>query len=231
MLSIGRSRKHSGRDHLAGEDQLVHTGEGENVGEDGASLMGSMASIDSLIANAWHHRALGATMNLIPVKPDFLHPTAWNQWLWDENPMEEADAAIMLNSTHLLGLLIARFRAAFQDRFHESSDTVEILLTKGWIPRSTDARTCQTRQAALSSSSSPSFNHRSSAQPVSSPDGTEEMNARKRLCVVHGVPVREMTLRQLQSSIHNIQHEWVALKVPETMHPQIWGTVDALFHR
>jgi hypothetical protein len=51
------------------------------------------------------------------------------------------------------------------------------------------------------------------------------------MCVVAGVPMKDLTLRQLLDSVKNIQHEWIPQRVAETMQPQIASVVDALFHR
>lgn len=86
-----------------------------------------------------------------------------------------------------------RYRAAYQDRFHNS------VLSLGSI--------------LLANSSGAS------------------KQQRERMCLLEGVPVCSMTLRQLRDSVQNMQFHWVKCHAAETMQPNIREAVDALFHR
>ncbi len=87
-----------------------------------------MASADARIDEAWSHRAKGVPMAQNPVPPTFLPDASWDQWLWSEDPNEEAHPDILMNRMQLLGLLIARFRAAYQDVHHASNKCLGDLL-------------------------------------------------------------------------------------------------------
>jgi hypothetical protein len=87
-----------------------------------------MQEVNRNVEEAWSHRASGRCMGDIPISPRFFTDLAWEQWLWHEDPNEEAHADILMNRMQLLGLLIARFRAAYQDVHHASSSTLETIL-------------------------------------------------------------------------------------------------------
>ena len=55
--------------------------------------------------------------------PSPLPPDAWDHWLWRSRLHDAPTAVAMLNEMHLLGLLIARYRA----RFHPA--TMEVRLS------------------------------------------------------------------------------------------------------
>lgn len=54
------------------------------------------------------------------VLPDSL----WNEWLWETDALQECHMDLMMNRMHLLGLLICRYRACKQIRFHKSNATL-----------------------------------------------------------------------------------------------------------
>jgi hypothetical protein len=190
-----------------------------------------LAALDSAISNAWGYRASGMDARSIPVSPDFFHPSAWNQWLWEEDPMEEASASVALNKVHLLGLLIARFRATYQDRHHSCCMTVEDAMLHN-LERQGGEDGQQNRTHVLQGARTQLSHRRSvTGHPDDSDLRMRRMQARRRMCVVAGVPMKDLTLRQLLDSVKNIQHEWIPQRVAETMQQQIVSVVDALFHR
>ena len=66
---------------------------------------GSLGPLNALVEQAWASRT---TTGQTKMNPGFLHESAWDTWLWGEDPLEEAPVTTMLNRMHLLGLLIAR---------------------------------------------------------------------------------------------------------------------------
>ena len=150
--------------------------------------------------------------------PSFLSPSIWDQWLWHEDPLEECHIDLMLNRMHLLGLLIARYRAAYQDRFHQSDLTLHQILCEGLLSPSLQERQQQLISAAMTKESAATALQ-------------QERQRRNRLCLFDQIPVRALTLRQLRDTIQNIQLQWVPLQVAETMQPQIMEAIDALMHR
>lgn len=83
-------------------------------------MLAMLAPADARVEEAWSHRAKGIPMAQNPIPPTFLPDAAWDQWLWSEDPTEEAHPDILMNRMQLLGLIIARFRAAYQDLHHAS---------------------------------------------------------------------------------------------------------------
>lgn len=49
-----------------------------------------------------------------------LPDSIWMEWLWHTDPLEECHMDVMLNRMHLLGLLIARYRASIKPPCHQS---------------------------------------------------------------------------------------------------------------
>lgn len=168
-----------------------------------------MAHVDARIQEAWSHRAQGISMMHNPVKPTFLPDSAWEQWLWHEDPNEEAHPDILMNRMQLLGLLIARFRAAYQDVHHQSDKCLGDFFKT----------VCKEPAHAI--------RHGHGGR------GEDDANSRvaRRLCLFDGVPVRKMSLRQLRDSVDNLQVEWFRMRIAEGMQPRINDAVDALFHR
>lgn len=123
-----------------------------------------------------------------------------------------------LNRMHALGLLIARYRAVWQARFHESSASLSTILLQACatdVPR-------QER-----------FQPRPPAQK-NDHKNTELRRVSDALCAHEkaSVPVREMTLRQLRDSVQSLQSSWFKLRLVETFPPVVLThAVDALFHR
>ena len=78
-----------------------------------------MASLNASKEHAWAQMRGTAekdacTVQRRAVDHTFMPDQAWGQWIWQENPLEETHIDLMLNRMHLLGLLIARYRAVFQ---------------------------------------------------------------------------------------------------------------------
>lgn len=56
-----------------------------------------------------------------------LPDTLWMEWLWQTDPLQECSMDIMLNRMHLLGLIIARYRACMRKQPpHAGSNLLEI---------------------------------------------------------------------------------------------------------
>jgi len=123
MIDIGRRRKKrrfSDQDDPCCYSELHRdAAERDNGKQDGSSITSSMvwsstalAHLNTLMEQAWFQKC-SSTQNASSVVdnigPGFLPESAWDQWLWHEDPLEEAPAAIQLNRMHLLGLLIARW--------------------------------------------------------------------------------------------------------------------------
>lgn len=68
-----------------------------------------LVQLNRLVEQAWQIKCASPHNNQ-HVLPGFLHESAWDTWLWGEDPLEEAPVnATMLNRMQLLGLLIARY--------------------------------------------------------------------------------------------------------------------------
>ena len=44
-------------------------------------------------------------------------PTVWEEWLWGSDPHEKLTVHVQLNKSHLLGILVARYRARYHPEF------------------------------------------------------------------------------------------------------------------
>ena len=110
----------------------------------------------------------------------------------------------MCNTRHC----IHRYRAAFQERFHQSTLSLSGILCSRFNQTTTgSAATARMQEFA------------------------KERMQRARLCLFDNVPVKNMTLRQLRDSVQNLQMQWVPMQIAETMQPEAMEAVDALFHR
>jgi hypothetical protein len=58
----------------------------------------------------------------------FLPENMWNEWLWGFDPVEACNIECLMNRSHLLGLLLARYRAMYQVRYSTSTSTLAELL-------------------------------------------------------------------------------------------------------
>jgi hypothetical protein len=58
----------------------------------------------------------------------FLPENMWNEWLWGFDPTEPCHMECLMNRSHLLGLLLARYRAMYQVRYHTCNSTILELL-------------------------------------------------------------------------------------------------------
>jgi hypothetical protein len=58
----------------------------------------------------------------------FLPENMWNEWLWGFDPSEACNIDCLMNRSHLLGLLLARYRAIYQPRYAASDSTIEVIL-------------------------------------------------------------------------------------------------------
>jgi hypothetical protein len=58
----------------------------------------------------------------------FLPENMWNEWLWGFDPTEACHIECLLNRSHLLGLLLARYRALYQVKYSTSTSTIAELL-------------------------------------------------------------------------------------------------------
>jgi hypothetical protein len=58
----------------------------------------------------------------------FLPGNMWNEWLWGFDPTEPCHIECLMNRSHLLGLLLARYRAMYQIRYSTSESTLMELL-------------------------------------------------------------------------------------------------------
>lgn len=74
------------------------------------STLSQLSCLNQLVEQAWEQRASNSTTQHSPasIDPNFLSESYWDQWLWHEDPLEEAPVDTMLNRMQLLGLLIAR---------------------------------------------------------------------------------------------------------------------------
>jgi hypothetical protein len=78
---------------------------------------------NSRIEAAYHQK------NTSGVLPEpFLPENMWNEWLWGFDPTEPCHIECLLNRSHLLGLLLARYRAMYQVRYSTSESTIAELL-------------------------------------------------------------------------------------------------------
>lgn len=60
-----------------------------------------------------------------------LPDSIWMEWLWQTDPLQECHMDLMMNRMHLLGLLIARYRASRQPHVGSSSATLQQILSPG----------------------------------------------------------------------------------------------------
>ncbi len=109
-----------------------------------------------------------------------------------------------------------RYRAAYQERFHQSNESLISYLCSGLQDQPAGVRI---------------YSSQSNGGAANTSDAQKERQRRSRLCLFDTTPVRDMTLRQLRDSVQNLQLNWVPLSVAETMQPQAMEAVDALFHR
>lgn len=121
-----------------------------------------------------------------------------------------------------------RYRAAYQDRFHESSLSLSGILCSGL---NSTAAAASSHGASNSSFYYSSSSNRNSAASNSQDHVSKEQSRRSRLCLFDNVPVKNLTLRQLRDSVQNLQMHWVQLCVAESMQPEAMEAVDALLHR
>ena len=59
---------------------------------------------------------------------EMLPDSIWAEWLWSSDALQECHMDIMLNRMHLLGLLVARYRATRQTRFNNSNASLTSML-------------------------------------------------------------------------------------------------------
>jgi hypothetical protein len=55
---------------------------------------------------------------------EFLPENMWNEWLWGFDPTEQCNIECLMNRSHLLGLLLARYRGIYQSRYRTSNNTI-----------------------------------------------------------------------------------------------------------
>lgn len=72
-----------------------------------------------------------------PLPEEFLPSNMWTEWLWGFNPEQHCGIECLMNRSHLLGLLLARYRAIYQVQYQKSERTLLDILGS-----SRDARLC-----------------------------------------------------------------------------------------
>lgn len=80
--------------------------------------MDFLAPINALVEQAWQSRCgqeknTGSTQHQQQPSSTLIPSSAWDQWLWLEDPMEEVHIDLLLNRMQLVGLLIARYNMLF----------------------------------------------------------------------------------------------------------------------
>lgn len=114
--SIG-SQSSLQHDHVttnAQEDQGDATATQDDSGTKSLLLSHYNSFVESLIA--------GKSSSAVQASPqDCLPDSMWEEWLWGTDALQECSMDVMMNRMHLLGLLIARYRACMQERFKRSN--------------------------------------------------------------------------------------------------------------
>jgi hypothetical protein len=109
--SIGRTADaHSNSEHASIERSSLRQQQEDSRGcED--NRITSMSELNALVQQGWQNRMVGNAQGAQnqQLDPSFMKDSAWEQWLWHEDPMEESHIDLLLNRMQLLGLLIARF--------------------------------------------------------------------------------------------------------------------------
>ena len=72
-----------------------------------------LAHLNAMVEQAWLTKQANAADTELRISPGFLHESAWDTWLWGEDPLEEAPISTTLNRMQLLGFLIARYVFVF----------------------------------------------------------------------------------------------------------------------
>lgn len=54
----------------------------------------------------------------------FLPESMWEEWLWGSDPTEPCHIDCLMNRSHLIGLLLVRYRAIYQEKFKTSSNNI-----------------------------------------------------------------------------------------------------------
>jgi hypothetical protein len=82
----------------------------------------SLAQWNQRVQDAYQCRKRG---EVLPVP--FLPADMWNEWLWGFDPAEQCNLECLMNRSHLLGLLLARYRAIYQDPSTSDGTLIQIL--------------------------------------------------------------------------------------------------------
>jgi hypothetical protein len=98
----------------------------ENVESDNTTHTYSLAPWNKKVEEAYQCLMRG---DILP--EPFLPVNMWNEWLWGYNPTEACSIECLLNRSHLLGLLLARYRAVYQEMYRSSENTLSDILGPG----------------------------------------------------------------------------------------------------
>ena len=98
MHRIGRKRKGPDADDDDPSQNNLRTGENHTVD--------LLSDLNEQVERAWAARH--DKRNEVP-NPDCIPQSIWFQWLWMEDPLQEAHIDLLLNRMQLIGLLIARY--------------------------------------------------------------------------------------------------------------------------
>jgi hypothetical protein len=69
----------------------------------------SLAAWDKQVEEAYQCSVEGRVL-----PEPFLPENMWNEWLWGFDPTEPCSMECLMNRSHLLGLMLARYRAVYQ---------------------------------------------------------------------------------------------------------------------
>lgn len=118
-------------------------------------------------------------------------------------------------------MCVFRYRAAFQERYHESGKTIrELLVGNLTVSQGSQAR-----------GNNHGFMSLTATMTGACAGSDHNMRERGKMCIFDTVSVRDMSLRQLRDTVQNFQFHWVKVGAVETMQPHLLDAVDALFHR
>lgn len=164
---------------------------------------------DTVVQSLWRDRMTNTTgEGSIPAAS--IPNRLWDEWLWGTDPHEPMHRKCCMNRNTLTGFLIARYRAAKQQRFHTSQSTLSMLCKDG-SPDTTNATNITNATNATNAT-----NHMDEIQ-------------KNILDVHHTTPVNMYTLKQLRDTVQNMQRVWTPHSCVEM--PGITEAVDACMHR
>ena len=103
-----------------------HSGSCDNNDDDES---GTDATRDVRRIEEQTQKLLLARYNRMVVNDESLPDSIWMEWLWSADPLQECHMDLMLNRMHLLGLLVAKYRARKQVHLSSSrASLADILL-------------------------------------------------------------------------------------------------------